>query len=86
MDIVQMMMSHRAISPNAVYPLGSKMTPLHLASSLGRVDVVELLLEQSDVDDTLRDEKGRTCKEVARSKEVQQVIQGIIIIELFLRC
>jgi ankyrin repeat protein len=71
-----MMLSHRAISPNAVYPPGSKTTPLHLAASLGRADVVELLLEQADIDDTARDEKGGTCKEVARNKEVQQVILG----------
>lgn len=71
-----MMLSHRAISPNAVYPFGSKTTPLHLAATLGRADVVELLLEQTDVDDTARDEKGLTCKDVVKNKEVQRIITG----------
>ncbi len=70
------MLSHRAILPNAFYPSDTKTTPLHLAASLGRAEVVELLLEQPEIDDTIRDDKGRTCKDVARGKDVLQVIQG----------
>lgn len=51
-------------------------TPLHLASSLGRSDVVMLLLSQPGVDDTLRDARGRTPVEVAKGSELATVLQG----------
>ncbi|KAF8629796.1 hypothetical protein AX17_005575 [Amanita inopinata Kibby_2008] len=73
-DTVALLLSHRAISPNGVHPPGSGTTPLHLAASLGRVDIVNLLFEQDSIDDTLRDGQGRTCKDVARSKDVIRAI------------
>lgn len=73
---VGLLLSHRAISPNGVHPPGSGTTPLHLAASLGRVDVVKLLLEQDLIDDTIRDGHGRTCKDVARGKEIVRAIEG----------
>lgn len=73
-ETVALLLSHRSISPNTVYPRGSGTTPLHLAASIGRADVVNLLLEQEGIDDTLRDAHGRTCKDVARGKEVQKVL------------
>lgn len=76
-DTIQILLQHRIISVNAVYPLESKTTALHLAASLGRTDVVSLLLDQEGIDDTLRDANGHTALEVARSKEVQTVIQGL---------
>ena len=51
-------------------------TPLHLASSLGRPDVVMLLLSQPGIDDTLRDTHGRTPVEVAKGSDVATVLQG----------
>ncbi len=59
-----------------IHPSGSGTTALHLAASIGRADVVNLLLEQEDIDDTLRDSHGRTCRDVARGKEVQKIIRG----------
>ncbi|PFH47691.1 hypothetical protein AMATHDRAFT_67134 [Amanita thiersii Skay4041] len=73
-NTVSLFLSHRAISPNGVHPLGSGTTPLHLAASLGRVEIVTLLLEQESIDDTLRDGQGRTCKDVAKTKEVIRAI------------
>ncbi|KII83915.1 hypothetical protein PLICRDRAFT_702189 [Plicaturopsis crispa FD-325 SS-3] len=70
-DTVALLLSHRAISPNGIY---ADTTPLHLAASLGRVDVVNLLLEQERIDDTLKDSRGRTCKEVAKGKDVLRAI------------
>ncbi|EIW75830.1 hypothetical protein CONPUDRAFT_93130 [Coniophora puteana RWD-64-598 SS2] len=70
LDTVQLLLSHRAISPNGVHPPGSGTSPLHLAASLGRVDVVALLLDQPGIDDTMRDASGRTCREVARGRDV----------------
>ncbi|KAG1730935.1 Oxysterol-binding protein-domain-containing protein [Suillus paluster] len=74
-DTVQLLLSHRAISPNGVHPPGSGTTPLHLAASLGRVDIVGVLLDQPGIDDTLRDNNGKTCKDVAKGKEVVQTLQ-----------
>lgn len=54
----------------------SKTTALHLAASLGRADVVALLLDQEEIDDTLRDAKGLTAQAVATTKEVRDIIQG----------
>ncbi|KAL5534160.1 hypothetical protein ACEPAG_621 [Sanghuangporus baumii] len=74
-DTIALLLSNRSISPNAVYPRGSGTTPLHLAASIGRADVVNLLLEQDGIDDTLRDAHGRTCKEIARGKDVHKAIR-----------
>ena len=77
-DTISLLLSHRSISPNAVYPPGSGTTALHLAASLSRTDVVNLLLEQESIDDSLRDGQGKTCLEVARGKETIRAIRGKI--------
>ncbi|KAK7457229.1 hypothetical protein VKT23_010531 [Stygiomarasmius scandens] len=74
-DTVRLLLSHRAISPNGVHPPGSGTTALHLAASLGRADVVNLLLEQENIDDTLRDSQSRSCKDVAKGKDVLRAIE-----------
>jgi oxysterol-binding protein 1 len=75
-ETVSLLLCHRSISPNAIHPSTSGTTALHLAASLGRADIVNLLLEQEDIDDTLRDSKGKTCIDVARGKDVLSVING----------
>jgi oxysterol-binding protein 1 len=65
-----------------VHPQGSGTTPLHLAASLGRIDIVNLLLEQDGIDDTLRDIHGKTCREVAKSKECIRAIDGKLLWKL----
>lgn len=75
-ETVQLLLSHRAISPNGIHPPGSGTTPLHLAASLGRAEIVSLLLDQPGIDDGLRDSQGCTCKDVAKGKEAIQVLQG----------
>ncbi|KIJ15782.1 hypothetical protein PAXINDRAFT_114163 [Paxillus involutus ATCC 200175] len=74
-DTVQLLVSHRAISPNGVHPPGSGTTALHLAASLGRADIISVLLDQPGIDDTPRDAQGRSCKDVAKGKESIQVLQ-----------
>ncbi|GAA6003099.1 hypothetical protein JCM10207_001988 [Rhodosporidiobolus poonsookiae] len=50
-------------------------TPLHLAASLDRRDVLSYLLVQDDVvDDSIRDRSGKTCLEVAATPEAAGVI------------
>ncbi|KAG6883862.1 hypothetical protein C0995_011393 [Termitomyces sp. Mi166 len=72
---VALLLSHRAISPNTVHPPPSRTTALHLAASLGRADVVQMLLEQEGIDDTLQDAKGRSVRDIARGQEVVKAIQ-----------
>lgn len=78
METVTLLLSHRAISPNGVHPPGSGTTPLHLAASLDRCDIVNLLLEQPGIDDTLRDGRGQTCRDIAKNKDVIRAIEGSI--------
>lgn len=59
-----------------MHPNGSGTTALHLAASIGRADVVKLLLEQPEIDDTLKDAQGRTCVDVAKGKAVARAIHG----------
>lgn len=73
---MRLLLQQRPISPNAVDPPESRTTALHLAASIGRADVVSLLLEQEEIDDTLRDAKGKTCKEVAKTRDIIRIIQG----------
>jgi hypothetical protein len=75
-ETVSLLLSHRAISPNGIHPVNSGTTPLHLAASLGRVDIVNLLLVQDGIDDTRRDKDGKTCKDVAKGKDVIRAIEG----------
>ncbi|GBE78765.1 hypothetical protein SCP_0116570 [Sparassis crispa] len=74
-DTVSLLLSHRSISPNSVYPPGSGTTALHLAASIARTDVVNLLLEQDNIDDSARDGNCRTCLEVAKGKDTVRAIQ-----------
>ncbi|TFK84172.1 hypothetical protein K466DRAFT_497061 [Polyporus arcularius HHB13444] len=74
-ETISLLLSHRSISPNAIYPPGSGTTALHLAASLSRTDVVNLLLEQDGIDDSLRDSQGRTVLDVARGKDTIRAIR-----------
>lgn len=51
-------------------------TPLHIASNLGRLEVVQLLLTSPHIDDTKRNKDGKEPLEVAKTPEVAQLIQG----------
>ncbi|KIP04311.1 hypothetical protein PHLGIDRAFT_93663 [Phlebiopsis gigantea 11061_1 CR5-6] len=74
-DTVALLLGHKSISPNAIHPPESGTTALHLAASLPRAEVVNLLLEQDGIDDTLRDSQGRTCLDVAKGKDVAHIIK-----------
>ncbi|KAF8625888.1 hypothetical protein AX15_005147 [Amanita polypyramis BW_CC] len=73
-ETVVLLLSHRAISPNGVHPPGSGTSALHLAASLGRMDIVNLLLDQPLIDDSHRDTQGRTCRDVAKSRDIIRAI------------
>ncbi len=71
-----LLLGHRAILPNGIHSPDSGTTLLHLVASLGRIDIVNLLLEQENVDDSLRDMNEKTCKGVVRENEVIKAIEG----------
>ena len=50
-------------------------TPLHLASMMGRIATVRLLLEQSGANDSLVNYEGRTPLDLARTPEIFQQLQ-----------
>ncbi|KAK9464695.1 Oxysterol-binding protein-domain-containing protein [Lipomyces arxii] len=50
-------------------------TPLHLAAALGREDVVQLLLDQPGINDTVPNSGGRQPFEVCRYPELSQAMQ-----------
>ncbi|KAF9927719.1 hypothetical protein BGZ65_006642, partial [Modicella reniformis] len=51
-------------------------TALHLASSMGRLDVVKLLLSKEDVNDGILDHKGKNALDVASTAEVRVVLKA----------
>jgi ankyrin repeat protein len=50
-------------------------TPLHLASMLGRVSLVRLLLAQQTADGSILNYQGRSALELTRSSEIFQLLQ-----------
>jgi hypothetical protein len=50
-------------------------TPLHVASALGRVAVVKLLLEQKEIVDSIVNYQGKTALDLARTPEIFQQLQ-----------
>ncbi|KAG0324174.1 hypothetical protein BGZ99_002137 [Dissophora globulifera] len=51
-------------------------TALHIASSMGRLDVVKLLLSKNDVNDGVLDHKHKTALDVASTAEVRVVLNA----------
>ncbi|KAK8853109.1 hypothetical protein IAR55_003810 [Kwoniella newhampshirensis] len=62
-------------SPNLPVNSGSHATALHVASEVGRADVVEVLLNDPRINDTIRDEQGRTALECASNHEIAGLIE-----------
>lgn len=58
---------------NSQNSLGS--TPLHLASSAGRLGVVESLLSQRDIDCTFINNFGQDCLDVTENQQIQTFIK-----------
>nr|XP_018260745.1 oxysterol-binding protein [Kwoniella dejecticola CBS 10117]OBR82903.1 oxysterol-binding protein [Kwoniella dejecticola CBS 10117] len=73
---IQAILQSSAIpNPNLPINAGSTTTPLHVASEIGRAEIVELLLNDSRINDTIRDEQGRTALECATHSEVSHLIE-----------
>lgn len=51
-------------------------TPLHLASKLGRIDLIEILFQIPNIDDTVRDTMGKVPVEVAKNEAISIILKG----------
>ncbi|KAK4689354.1 oxysterol-binding protein 1, partial [Tremellales sp. Uapishka_1] len=74
--IRRILASSHVPSPNISGGAGSLVTPLHVASSIGRADVVQLLLTDPRINDTIRDEQSRTPLECAATGEIASLIEN----------
>jgi len=50
-------------------------TPLHIAASQGRANIVKLLMEQKDINDAISNNQGKLPLDVARTPEIFQQLQ-----------
>ncbi|CDU25729.1 related to SWH1-Member of an oxysterol-binding protein family [Sporisorium scitamineum] len=73
-NIIAFLLNCKHIDLNAVEAQHGN-TPLHIASASGRDDVVQLLLEQQDVDDSKLNRDGKDALVVARTPGIAQQIQ-----------
>ncbi|CCF49663.1 hypothetical protein NDA11_002779 [Ustilago hordei] len=73
-DIISFLLNYKTIDLNATEAQHGN-TALHIASISGRDDVVQLMLEQQDIDDSKRNLDGKDALAVAKSPEIAQHIQ-----------
>ncbi|SPO26277.1 related to SWH1 - Member of an oxysterol-binding protein family [Ustilago trichophora] len=73
-NIISFLLNYKSIDLNAVEAQHGN-TALHIASASGRDDVVQLLLEQQDIDDSKRNNDGKDALAVAKTPEIAQHIQ-----------
>ncbi|KAF8603225.1 hypothetical protein BDV93DRAFT_493906 [Ceratobasidium sp. AG-I] len=72
---IELVLANKHISPNLAQPIGSSFTAIHLASSLGRADILKLLMEQEDADDTIVDGQGKTAVDVAKDEHTLHTLR-----------
>lgn len=77
--VVEQILSVAKSAPRAALDVNSRdkdgNTPLHLASRLGRPSTVQLLLEQSDVDESMTNYQRKTPLDLAKTPEIFQQLQ-----------
>ncbi|KAJ9475118.1 Oxysterol-binding protein-like protein [Pseudozyma hubeiensis] len=73
-NIISFLLNYKTIDLNAVEAQQGN-TALHIASASGRDDVVQLLLDQNDIDDSKLNKDGRDALAVAKTPEIAQQIQ-----------
>ncbi|CEH16313.1 Oxysterol-binding protein [Ceraceosorus bombacis] len=71
---IELCLEYKSATLNAKDSINGN-TPLHLASSVGRADVVQLFLDQDDVDDTITNNEGKEPMSVAKTLEIAQIFQ-----------
>ncbi|PWZ02166.1 hypothetical protein BCV70DRAFT_58390 [Testicularia cyperi] len=73
-NVISFLLNYKNIDINAVEAQYGN-TALHIASSSGRDDVVQLLLEQEEIDDSKRNADGKDALDVSKTSEIAQQFQ-----------
>jgi ankyrin repeat protein len=73
-ETIKFILSCPEVDLNAVETQNGN-SALHLASSFGRIDVVELFLVQKHIDDTIRNKEGRSAMDVADTIDIVKLFQ-----------
>ncbi|KDN39640.1 hypothetical protein RSAG8_08668, partial [Rhizoctonia solani AG-8 WAC10335] len=74
-ETVELVLSNKYISPNMSCATDPGFTAIHLASSLGRADILKVLLEQDAADDTIMDTRGRSAIDLTKDQKTLNVLR-----------
>ncbi|KEP48519.1 SWH1-protein of an oxysterol-binding family protein [Rhizoctonia solani 123E] len=74
-ETVELVLSNKYISPNMSCAADPGFTAIHLASSLGRADILKVLIDQDAADDTLQDTRGRSAIDLAKDHKTLNVLR-----------
>ncbi|KAF2277256.1 oxysterol binding protein 1 [Westerdykella ornata] len=79
LPVIEFVLSSATPGPDSVVDVNGRdrdgNTPLHLAATLGRVQVVRMLLDQPNVNDSITNYNGQTPLDLARTPEIFQQLQ-----------
>ncbi|KAJ4373405.1 hypothetical protein N0V83_003700 [Neocucurbitaria cava] len=77
--VIEFVLSNTTLSPDSPIDINSRdrdgNTPLHLAATLGRVQVVRMLLDQPGINDSITNFNGQTPLDLARTPDIFQQLQ-----------
>ncbi|CAE6392899.1 unnamed protein product [Rhizoctonia solani] len=74
-ETVELVLSNKYISPNMYCAADPGFTAIHLASSLGRADILKILLDQDAADDTILDNRNRSAVDLAKDQKTLNVLR-----------
>ncbi|KAJ1310654.1 hypothetical protein OPQ81_009183 [Rhizoctonia solani] len=74
-ETVELVLSNKYISPNMACAADPGFTAIHLASSLGRADILKVLIEQDGADDTILDTRGRSAMDLAKDQKTLNALR-----------
>ncbi|CAE6526774.1 unnamed protein product, partial [Rhizoctonia solani] len=74
-ETVELVLLNKYISPNMSCAADVGFTAIHLASSLGRADILKVLLEQDGADDTTLDTRGRSAIDLAKDQKTLNALR-----------
>ncbi|KAF2266545.1 hypothetical protein CC78DRAFT_149914 [Lojkania enalia] len=79
LPVIEFVLSNATAKPDSAININGQdrdgNTPLHLAATLGRAPVVRMLLDQSDINDSITNYHGQTALDLARTPEIFQQLQ-----------
>jgi hypothetical protein len=79
LPVIEFVLSNATPGPDSVIDVNGRdrdgNTPLHLAATLGRVQVVRMLLDQPNVNDSITNYSGQTPLDLARTPDIFQQLQ-----------